>query len=370
MTEVQATVEFSVELHKFYNVDLFQRGFYQIRAGLKVPPRVPHKIETSLLHPGVQDDVIYSKTFQILYKNEEVVVNDVLIFKVGETLNDIDFQLSLDLYFTDGDYTPDDPSSLQNISGRTLRLHFSLQRGIHQHVNVMFDYFHLSVISVAIHASLVALHQPLISLPRPVKTTWLNRNAPPQSKDSVIQPLENVVFGSSYVKQVSADGRTFLVSDNCLQHAFSLHHDLCSNLLLAYQGLFDYFTSITKDLPSSHRMELAKPSMQVLYERVLRRPYPRSQRHVYIEQLDLEARLAELCEQVKQKAESPDELAELVNMNLAQLCSLLMALWGQFLEVRRFAEAFFCLEHPRQSALAYQELHFQACASSYSSEIL
>lgn len=59
-------------------------------------------------------------------------------------------------------HRPDDPGSLQNISGRTLRLHFSLQRGIHQHVNVMFDYFHLSVISVAIHASLVALHQPLI----------------------------------------------------------------------------------------------------------------------------------------------------------------------------------------------------------------
>ncbi|XP_029031652.1 protein FAM135A isoform X2 [Betta splendens] len=369
MTEVQATVEFSVELHKFYNVDLFQRGFYQIRASLKVPPRVPHKVETSLLHPGgsdlafpasVQDDVISSKTFQILYKNEEIVVNDVLLFKVmmlldekkvDESLSDMDFQLFLDLYFTDGDYTPDDPSSLQNISGRTLRLHFSLQRGIHQHINVMFDYFHLSVISVVLHASLVALHQPLISFPRPVKTTWLNRNAPAQSKDSVIPPLENVVFGSSYVKQVSPDGRTFLVSDPCLKHAFSLHQNLCSSLLSAYQGLFGYFTSITKDLPSSHRMEL--------------------------EQLDLEARLAGLCEQIKQKAESPDELAELVNMNLAQLCSLLMALWGQFLEVvslqehvaallsaghhslrvRRFAEAFFCLEHPRQSALAYQELH-------------
>lgn len=59
-------------------------------------------------------------------------------------------------------HRPDDPSSLQNISGRTLRLHFSLQRGIHQHINVMFDYFHLSVISVVLHASLVALHQPLI----------------------------------------------------------------------------------------------------------------------------------------------------------------------------------------------------------------
>lgn len=45
----------------------------------------------------------------------------------------------------------------------------------------------------------------LLSLPRPVKTTWLNRNAPAQSKDSVIPPLENVVFGNSYVKQVSPD---------------------------------------------------------------------------------------------------------------------------------------------------------------------
>ncbi|KAL6466455.1 hypothetical protein MHYP_G00242590 [Metynnis hypsauchen] len=395
MSEVQATVEFSVELHKFYNVDLFQRGFYQIRGSMKVPPRTPHRIEASLLHPtssdlafpaSVQDDVICSKTFQILYKNEEIVVNDVLIFKVKmlldekkveESLNEMDFQLCLDLYFTDGDYTPEDPSSLQSISSRTLRLHFSLHRGIHQHVNVMFDYFHLSVVSVTIHASLVALHQPLISFPRLVKSTWLNRNAPAQSKDSLIPALETVVFGSSYVKQLSPDGKTFLVSDQCLQHAFTLNQSLCASLLLAYQGLFEYFMNLTKSLPSSHRMELAKPSMQVLYERVLRRPFPRGQRHVYIEKLDVEARLQELCEQVKQRAESPDELAELVNMNLAQLCSLLMALWGQFLEavalhesvstllaqehhtlrVRRFAEAFFCLEHPRQAALAFQELH-------------
>ncbi|XP_026133482.1 protein FAM135A-like isoform X2 [Carassius auratus] len=369
MTEVQATVEFSVELHKFYNVDLFQRGFYQIRASMKVPPRIPQRVEASLLHPtgsdlafpaSVQDDVVCSKTFQILYKNEEIVVNDVLVFKVmmlldakrvEESLNEMDFQMSLDLFFTDGDYSPEDQSPLQSISSRMLHLHFSLHRGIHQHVNVMFDYFHLSVISATIHASLVALHQPLISFPRPVKSTWLNRNAPAQSKDSLIPTLECVVFSNTYVKQLSPDGKTFLVSDQCLQHAFSLHQNMCANLLRAYQGLFCYLTSLTKNLPASQRIEL--------------------------EELDVEARLDELCEQVKQKAESPDELAELVNMNLAQLCSLLMALWGNFLEVvslnervsellaqehhtlrvQRFAEAFFCLEHPRQSALAYQELH-------------
>lgn len=48
------------------------------------------------------------------------------------------------------------------ISSRTLSLHFHPRRGLHHHVPVMFDYFHLSVISVSIHASLVALHQPLI----------------------------------------------------------------------------------------------------------------------------------------------------------------------------------------------------------------
>uniref|UniRef100_A0A8C1DLA9 Family with sequence similarity 135 member A n=1 Tax=Cyprinus carpio carpio TaxID=630221 RepID=A0A8C1DLA9_CYPCA len=318
MTEVQATVEFSLELHKFFNVDLFQRG----------------------------------KTFQILYKNEEIVVNDVLVFKVmmlldvkkvEESLNEMDFQMSLDLYFTDGDFSPEDQSSLQSISSRMLRLHFSLPRGIHQHVNIMFDYFHLSVISATIHASLVALHQPLISFPRPVKSTWLNRNAPAQSKDSLIPTLESVVFGTTYVKQLSPDGKTFLVSDPCLQHAFSLHQNMCASLLRAYQGLFCYLTSLTNNLVYC----------TLLYIWLF----------VYVI--------------LQQRAESPDELAELVNMNLAQLCSLLMALWGNFLEVvslnervsellaqehhtlrvQRFAEAFFCLEHPRQSALAYQELH-------------
>ncbi|XP_017826699.2 protein FAM135A isoform X11 [Callithrix jacchus] len=119
--------------------------------------------------------------------------------------------------------------------------------------------------------------------------------------------------------------------------------------------------------------------MQLLYERLLRRKQPRTQKDNHLEEMDVEARLTELCEAVK-KIENPDELAELINMNLAQLCSLLMALWGQFLEVitlheelrillaqehhtlrvRRFSEAFFCFEHPREAAIAYQELHAQS----------
>ncbi|XP_040117344.1 protein FAM135A isoform X3 [Oryx dammah] len=397
MTEVQAMVEFSVELNKFYNVDLFQRGFYQIRASMKIPPRVPHRVEASLLHAAgmtlafpasVHDSLICSKTFQILYKNEEVVLNDVMIFKVKmlldekkieETLEEMNFLLCLDLHFTDGDYSADDLNALQLISSRTLKLHFSLQRGLHHHVNVMFDYFHLSVVSVTVHASLVALHQPLISFPRPVKTTWLNRNAPAQNKDSVIPTLESVVFGINYTKQLSPDGCSFVIADSFLRHAYRFHYTLCATLLLAFKGLHSYFITVTEELPSCQKLELAKANMQVLYERLLRRKQPGTQKDTCLEEMDVEARLTELCEEVK-KIENPDELAELINMNLAQLCSLLMALWGQFLEVitlheelrlllaqehhtlrvRRFSEAFFCFEHPREAAIAYQELHAQS----------
>nr|XP_012417672.1 PREDICTED: protein FAM135A isoform X5 [Odobenus rosmarus divergens] len=232
---------------------------------------------------------------------------------------------------------------------------------------------------ITLHASLVALHQPLISFPRPVKTTWLNRNAPAQNKDSVIPTLESVVFGINYTKQLSPDGCSFIIADSFLHHAYHFHYTLCATLLLAFKGLHSYFITVTEEIPSCQKLELAKANMQVLYERLLRRKQPRTQKDTCLEEMDVEARLTELCEEVK-KTENPDELAELINMNLAQLCSLLMALWGQFLEVitlheelrlllaqehhtlrvRRFSEAFFCFEHPREAAIAYQELHAQS----------
>uniref|UniRef100_H0V986 Family with sequence similarity 135 member A n=1 Tax=Cavia porcellus TaxID=10141 RepID=H0V986_CAVPO len=350
MTEVQAMVEFSVELNKFYNVDLFQRGCLPVLSVLGITLAFP---------ASVHDSFICSKTFQILYKNEEVVLNDVMIFKVKmlldekkieETLEEMSFLLSLDLHFTDGDYSTDDLNALQLISSRTLKLHFSLYRGLHHHVNVMFDYFHLSVVSVTVHASLVALHQPLISFPRPVKTTWLNRNAPAQNKDSVIPTLESVVFGINYTKQLSPDGCSFIIADSFLHHAYRFHYSLCAILLLAFKGLHSYFITVTEEIPSCQKLELGMSKVEATFFLSF------------------------------QKIENPDELAELINMNLAQLCSLLMALWGQFLEVitlheelrillaqehhtlrvRRFSEAFFCFEHPREAAIAYQELHAQS----------
>jgi hypothetical protein len=47
-------------------------------------------------------------------------------------------------------------------SSRTLQLNFHPVRGLHYHLPVLFDYFHLASVSLGIHASLIALHQPYI----------------------------------------------------------------------------------------------------------------------------------------------------------------------------------------------------------------
>ncbi|KAH9401129.1 hypothetical protein TYRP_002720 [Tyrophagus putrescentiae] len=46
MSDFQAIIDFSFQLNKFVNIDLFQRGLYQIRLQLKLPNcKVPHRVE-------------------------------------------------------------------------------------------------------------------------------------------------------------------------------------------------------------------------------------------------------------------------------------------------------------------------------------
>ncbi|XP_068011583.1 protein FAM135B [Melanerpes formicivorus] len=365
MSEVQGTVEFSVELHKFHNVDLFQRGYYQIRAGLKIPSRIPHRLfatiagqdDSSLCSACVHENNVYSRIFQILYRNEEIILNESMNFRVhllldGErvedALSEADFQLKLDLHFTDSEQQLRDVPAIPMISSRTLCLHFHPRRGLHHHVPVMFDYFHLSVISVTVHASLVALHQPLISFARPGKGSWLGKGNLETGADQSSMSLENLVFGAGYCKPTSSEGSFYVPSENCMQHAYRWHKDLCLLLLNAQRGLHIYYTLIMKEIPDLPQLKL--------------------------EELSVEETLSQLCMEL-QLLNNPEKIAEQISKDLAWLCSHLLALWTQFLEVttlhpevtayltqehhtlrvRRFSEAFFYTEHHKLDALTFQE---------------
>ncbi|KAM6281744.1 protein FAM135B [Porphyrio hochstetteri] len=366
MSEVQGTVEFSVELHKFHNVDLFQRGYYQIRAGLKIPSRIPHRLfatiagqtgDSSLCSACVHESNVYSRIFQILYRNEEIILNESMNFRVhllldGErvedALSEADFQLKLDLHFTDSEQQLRDVPAIPMISSRTLCLHFHPRRGLHHHVPVMFDYFHLSVISVTVHASLVALHQPLISFARPGKGSWLGKGNLEAGPDQSSMSLENLVFGAGYCKPTSSEGSFYVPSENCMQHAYKWHKDLCLLLFNAQRGLHMYYTLIMKEIPDLPQLKL--------------------------EELSVEETLSQLCTEL-QLLSNPEKIAEQISKDLAWLCSHLLALWTQFLEVatlhpevtayltqehhmlrvRRFSEAFFYTEHQKLAVLTFQE---------------
>ncbi|CAB0006557.1 unnamed protein product, partial [Nesidiocoris tenuis] len=112
-----------------------------------------------------------SKTFQILYRNEEVNLEDTLMFrvhilvdshKIEESLERAEFTLSVELWFTDTSLVTDQQTNVTCVSLRTLQLSFLATKGLHYHLPVLFDYFHLSAITMTIHGSLVALHQPYI----------------------------------------------------------------------------------------------------------------------------------------------------------------------------------------------------------------
>ncbi|KAJ6650651.1 hypothetical protein lerEdw1_005119, partial [Lerista edwardsae] len=98
-----------------------------------------------------------------------------------------------------------DVTAVPLISSRTLGLHFHPRRGLHHHVPVMFDYFHLSAISVTLHAFLVALHQPLISFARPGKGSWLGKGSSEMGPDLQGMSLENLVFGAGYCKPAASE---------------------------------------------------------------------------------------------------------------------------------------------------------------------
>ncbi|CAH1179056.1 unnamed protein product [Phaedon cochleariae] len=174
MSELQSTIEFSIELFKFYNVDLFQRGMYQVRCSLRVSSKMSIEIEvtTPEVTTGLGTAIVLGnygacRPFQILYRNEEVILKDVVLFRchmlvdgshLRESLDRAEFSLVVELWFAD----TTNPVAMTMASARTLQLNVSPIDGLHYHLPVLFDYFHLSAVSLTVHAQLTALHQPSI----------------------------------------------------------------------------------------------------------------------------------------------------------------------------------------------------------------
>ncbi|XP_077547456.1 protein FAM135A isoform X1 [Haemaphysalis longicornis] len=389
MAELQATLEFSVELFKFSNVDLFQRGYYQIRTCLRVPPRLPAKVEVSLprntviqgyalpvVFPAcVVNGTAVSKTFQILYKNEEVHLNDTVTFKVHtlvdahrvrDTLAKTDFQLSVELWFTDQNFGPDHHKTIQCVSSRLLTLHMDPGRGLHHHIPVLFDYFHLCAVSITIHASLLALCQPYLSFARTGKAQWFSGSPRLSSRRSMSSSLESVFFGPQTSGRLLAR----------LQRACLVHWDLCSLLLTAYGSLQRRLSEAMRLLPPWQQLHLDSLDLSSCLEGLSN--VAKDCFH-HVKNKDMSPPQWDKIFAHITRAESEEDFLATAHGDVAQLCGALIVLWKQFLEVvvgqekvrqqlarqrhlqrvKRFAEAYFVIERPRIAALSANDASTQ-----------
>ncbi|XP_050351471.1 uncharacterized protein LOC126774155 isoform X2 [Nymphalis io] len=371
MSDLQATFEFSVELYKFYNVDLFQRGLYQVRVGLRVSPKVPVHIEATVSsgngaartgRPAANASLIgglaASRAFQIMYRNEEVTLRDIVHFRahllvdsrnLKESLERAEWSLGVELWCSEGAQS----STLSPVSCRVLKLHFQPSQGLHYHLPVLFDYFHLSAVSVTIHASLVALHQPYINTPRSSKQ-WGKLMKSAGSNFNASGSLENILFGSS--------GKCAGGNSSKIAHARQVHAEVCGILLGSLEGL--------------------QSALNVCGSTgVLLTPEESSSNSIVGEVAQKIKDLSDLSK--KSEAGEEEEWAMGAAHDIARLCAEVTLRWRAFLHhtsdrphvhhalaarhhalrIKRFSECFFVLDNPRHSLAGCYDSNYQSYQS-------
>ncbi|XP_026477254.1 protein FAM135A-like [Ctenocephalides felis] len=374
MGDLQATLEFSVELCKFYNVDLFQRGLYQVRVSLRASSRpAPAQVEAALPESGggaaclLGAGIAGSRTFQILYRNEEVPLRDLLLFRVHllvdsrhvtESLRRAEFSLNVELWFAEQPVVNGGPTptTLSQVSTRTLQLQVCPLKGLHYHLPILFDYFHLAAVSISIHGSLVALHQPYI------KKSILQyvQSCTPRSNKSWMGSSRLPSRGTALEGVMQGGGPKCGGSNTKIAHARQVHQEVCALLLSSLDSLRSTMDDYANLMPQWKRRIESTPA-------ILR--------------TDPAHRLKKMADLAKFLDAEDDFLAR-ANSDIAQLCAENILQWRLFLQaasqpvihqllakrhhqlrVRRFAEAFFVLIHPRHTATTASDGGHQARAA-------
>ncbi|XP_051171850.1 uncharacterized protein LOC127288444 isoform X3 [Leptopilina boulardi] len=342
MSDLQATLEFSLELCKFYNVDLFQRGYYQIRTALRVSPKLPIKVEVNQMRNHSLEAPGTSKRFQIFYRNEEVTLGTSVLFrahvlvhshKIEEVLSRTHFNLGVELWFSE----PTQPGNMACVSSRALQLNFIPTKGLHYHLPVLFDYFHLAAVSITIHACLVALHQPYIkkSILHYVQSCAPRGGKPWVQLKSPANADNNLFFGNIETTTRCVGSATRI------QHAKLVQQEVTRLLLAARESLLNDLADLARLLPTwqQRTLEVAQNTHKEITKKIDTE----------------EADIAQLCAQnivLWQHFLEAFSGREAIHQHLARV--------HHQLRVKRFAEGFFVSENPRTSAAGCYDANYQS----------
>ena len=159
----------------------------------------------SIFPATVFNDCAVSKTFLIIFKNEEVELDDQFNFKLSVIVDAQNVSISVlkrfftlafvadrRIFSTNGFaarrrivlfgkrffvrrrqknfpirtkfflFSPEKIAQMQQLCSRCFKLHFNPRSGLHTHLPILFDYFHLSALTTTIHGSLLCLIPPYV----------------------------------------------------------------------------------------------------------------------------------------------------------------------------------------------------------------
>lgn len=325
-----------------------------------------------------------TKTFQINYKNEEIPLNDLIHYRMNicldminclEQMQKTNIELIIQLWYSDQEFLLNQFDTFSCVSSRQLRLHFDLLNGLHYSLPVIFDYFHLSAITLSIHGCLIQLCQPYISTSKnnpATATNWLSsflvKPSPTQSDNVNGKKINDTFFLQLWRLQFAQWKLISIMSISLinLKNACDEYYRILTPWTQAkinYKELFvsvsldNFHSKLSKDCFQQIQNHLRNVqnnlNIQMFLEEFFMEKFPENNFHSYL-----------LSNEQKQ---FDDDYIDQIEHDIAYLSGLTIEQWQRFLIVvenserinqylarihhfqrlRRFSEAFFRIKQSR-----------------------
>eukprot|EP00118_Oscarella_pearsei_P011339 m.75693 g.75693 ORF g.75693 m.75693 type:complete len:973 (+) comp35946_c1_seq2:295-3213(+) len=334
MPDLRVAWKLSVEFDSFSNLDLFQRGYYQVRCQLKGSPglscifhldsdggdvsgRLDYVFPASV---GDGGKVFQSSVVNVQFRKEDFSLNEVATADVsalvdgGELPDSIPLpllELEMSLFFAETSSGLSSVDDMKEISSRCVELHFDSSNNIHHRLPLLFDYFHLASANFTVHSFLSGVKSTMES--SPPEKHWFGLFSSQPTEGPPEPTLPKLLFPNDVkVKKKKRSFRGKLhrskssVPSFSTDHAVSVHRVLCDILLSSLEGLVSSFRHLMSTLPQSQQISIAIP--------------------------DKSSKLDILGETLK-KSTRADSIVACVEQNLDELSSEASVLWAQYVEV-------------------------------------
>ena len=235
-----------LELNRFTNVHLFEKGFYQVRAKISGPPNSAVICESLQLDnrdctsqelgPGIQDNTAISSTFKVIMKKAVIKLRNAFIFSIdipGDVCNfvrscTVPITIQFELFHAKLISRPKNPDSLEPCTVLSVDLNYSPVYGLHYCKEDMFEYLYMAQIRYTVHMVMVDIDNPPHTL---LSQCW----------DNHLPVLS--VLGAPV--------------DHYKELILNVASILCGSLLSASDFLKSTFSNLQDTLPTEYRRELA-----------------------------------------------------------------------------------------------------------------